>query len=157
MRRCEGIILKILMCVMTVLLLLRISYIPAIAADGAEAFDIQKGEVVKTIPHSANLQREVEKWLSAIDGPIGSLSIEPDSGIAVKVELAPPLKINNPWIKGTVTQVVLFVSESDSYTPKLLIFTQDNHVLGMALKYDLHSFLKKNDLYRPQLNLSMPN
>lgn len=103
------------------------------------------------------LQGEVEKWLSAIDGPVGSLNIEPDSGIAVKFELAPPLKINNRWIKGTVTQVVLFVSESDSYTSKLLIFTQENNMLAIALKYDLNSFLKRNDLYRPQLNLSMPN
>lgn len=134
-----------------------ISYISASAADGAEAFDIQKGEVVKTIPHSAYLQGEVEKWLSAIDGPIGSLNIEPARGIAIKIELAPPLKSNNPWIKGTVTQVVLFVSESDTYAPKLLIFTQENNMLGVALKYDLHPFLKRYDLYRPQLNLSMPN
>lgn len=149
--------MKILMCIWTVVLLLSTSYISASAADGAEAFDIQKGEVVKSIPHSANLQSEVEKWLIAIDGPVGSLNIEPKSGIAVKIELAPPLKINNPWIKGTVTQVVLFVSESDSYTPKLLIFTQENNVLAMAFKYDLQSFLKRYDLYRPQLNLSMPN
>lgn len=149
--------MKIIMCIWTVVLLLSVSYNPVLAADGAEAFDIQKGEVMKTIPHSANLQSEVEKWLSAVDGPVGSLNIEPDSGIAIKIELAPPLKINNPWIKGTVTEVVLFVSQSATYSPKLLIFTQENKVLAMALKYDLRSFFKKNDLYRPQLNLSMPN
>lgn len=149
--------MKIFMCIWTVVLLLSASCLPVSAADGAEAFDIQKGEVVKIIPHSAQLQSEVEKWLAAIEGPVGSMNIEPDSGIAIKIELAPPLKINNPWLKGTVTQVVLFVSQSDTYTPKLLVFTQENNMIAMTLKYDLHTFFIRNNLYHPQLNLSMPN
>ncbi|MHA7746497.1 hypothetical protein [Paenibacillus chondroitinus] len=70
--------MKILMCIWTVVLLFSVSCLPVSAADGAEVFDIQKGEVVKSFPHSAQLQSEVEKWLAAIEGPIGSMNIEPD-------------------------------------------------------------------------------
>ncbi|MBP1967863.1 hypothetical protein [Paenibacillus aceris] len=149
--------MKRFVCIWAVIVMLTAGYNPVYAADGAEAFDIEKGEVIKSITHSASLQSEVGKWLSAIAGPVGSLNIEPTSGIAVKVELAPPLKINNQWVSGTVTQVVLFVSQSPSYTPKLLIFTKENEVVAVTLKYNFKRFLKSNDLYRPQLNLSIPN
>jgi hypothetical protein len=116
------------------------------AIDGAEVFDIQKGEVVKTINNSASLQSEVEKWISSIAGPVGSLKIEPDNGIGIKIELTPPLKVNNQWMTGTVTEVVLFVSKTKTYDPMLLIFTKENSVIAVNIHYDLKTFLKKNNI-----------
>jgi hypothetical protein len=124
------------------------------ALDGAEVFDIQKGDVVKTIKNTASLQREVEKWLSSIVGHVGSLKIEPDNGIAIKIELAPPLKVNNQWLIGTVTEVVLFVSQSDTYYPTLLIFTKEKNVIAIHIHHDLKTFLNANNLYNPKLNLN---
>lgn len=128
----------------------------ACAFDGVEVFDIQKGEVVKTIEHLASLQNEVGKWLSSIAGPVGSLHIEPANGIGIKIELAPPLKIDNQWLKGTVTEVVLFVSQTDTYYPTLLIFTKENHTVAFNIQYDLKVFLVTHHLYHEQLNLKNP-
>ncbi|NOV04649.1 hypothetical protein [Paenibacillus planticolens] len=149
--------MKIWLNIWIVIVMLTAGYHPVYAADGAEAFDIGKGEVIKTITHSASLQSEVGKWLASITGPVGSLNIEPASGIAIKVELAPPLKVSNPWVTGTVTQVVLFVGQSAAYTPKLLIFTQANEVVAVTFKHDVKRFLKSNGLYSHELNLVMPN
>ncbi|SEB92815.1 hypothetical protein SAMN05443246_2381 [Paenibacillus sp. GP183] len=126
------------------------------AFDGAEVFDIQKGEVIKIIKNSANLQSEVEKWLSSIAGTVGSLKMEPDSGIGLKIELVPPLKVENQWITGTVTEVALFISEKETYYPTLLIFTKENSVIAVNIQYDLMMFLKKNKLFKPEFNLNNP-
>lgn len=128
------------------------------AFDGAEVFDIEKGEVVQTINNPTNLQSEVEKWLSSITGPVGSFKIEPDNGIGIKIELAPPLKISNQWIIGTVTQVVLFVSRTETYYPTLFIFTKENNAIAVNIHCDLEIFLKTNNIYDPELNLNhLPN
>lgn len=109
---------------------------PAMAMEGAEVFDVQKGEVVKSIPHSETLQLEVLKWLNAITGGIGSLTIDPKEGTGLKVELAPPLNIHNRWVDGTVTQVVLFVSRQALYEPILLVFTRENGVTAVNIHCD---------------------
>jgi hypothetical protein len=126
------------------------------ASDGAEVFDIQKGEVVKIIKNSASLQHEVENWLSSIAGPVGSLAIEPDNGIGILIELTPPLKVKNQWLWGTVTKVVLFVSQTETYYPTLLIFTKENSVIAVNIEHDLKIFLKTNNLYNKELNLNNP-
>lgn len=128
----------------------------AYAFDGAEVFDIQEGEVVQTIEHSASLQNEVEKWLSSIAGPAGSLHIEPANGIGIKIELAPPLKVDNQWMIGTITEVVLFVSLAETYYPTLLIFSKDHHVVAFNIQYDLKAFLITHHLYQEQFNLKNP-
>jgi hypothetical protein len=126
------------------------------AFDGAEVFDIQKGEVIKTIKNSANLQSEVEQWLSSITGSVGSFKIEPDNGIGLKIEQAPPLKVKNQWITGTVTEAVLFISEKETYYPTLLILTKENSVIAVNIQYDLKMFLKMNNLFKPEFNLNNP-
>lgn len=126
------------------------------AFDGAEVFDIQKGEVVKTINHSASLQKEVENWLSSIAGPVGSMRIEPINGIGIKIELAPPLKVENQWLNGTVTEVVLLLSQTETYYPTLLIFTKEHQVAAVNIQYDLGKFLIMHNLYHEQFNLKNP-
>jgi hypothetical protein len=149
--------LKKLMFVISIIVTLTYFNVQTVRAfDGAEVFDIQKGEVIKTIKNSANLQSEVEKWLSSITGSVGSFKIEPDNGIGLKIELAPPLKVKNQWITGTVTEVVLFISEKETYYPTLLIFTKENSVIAVNIQYDLKMFLKKNNLFKPEFNLNNP-
>ncbi|WP_090815556.1 hypothetical protein [Paenibacillus sp. yr247] len=103
------------------------------------------------------MQSEVEKWLSSISGAVGSLNIEPDNGLGIKIELAPPLKIKNKWITGTVAEVVLFISQTETYYPTLLIFTKEDSVIAVSINHDLKVFLKTNNLYNPELNLNNPS
>ncbi|WP_211750223.1 hypothetical protein [Paenibacillus sp. Marseille-Q4541] len=61
------------------------------AKEGAEVFDIKKGEIVLTIPNSNALQSQVRDWLSSsVSGIAGEFKIEPSDGIAIKVPLTPP-------------------------------------------------------------------
>jgi hypothetical protein len=149
--------MKKLMVVISIIVSLTYFNVQTVRAfDGAEVFDIQKGEVIKTIKNSANLQSEVEKWLSSITGSVGSFKIEPDNGIGLKIELAPPVKVKNQWITGTVTEVVLFISEKETYYPTLLILTKENSVIAVNIQYDLKMFLKMNNLFKPEFNLNNP-
>lgn len=82
--------MKSLSSILVLLVALTCTNLKTVYAYDAEVFDIQKGEIVKLITNSEILQRDVLKWLDSITGPVGSLKIEPDSGIGVKIVLTPP-------------------------------------------------------------------
>ncbi len=138
----------------TVAIFLTIWFTPPVhAQDGAEVFDIDKGEVVRAIPHSESLQQEAGKWLASIHGPIGRMRLDPDSGIGIKIELAPPQSIDTPWIKGMVSEVVLLIGKEKTYAPTLLVITREDRSAAFHIDYNLKPFLMKNKLYDPNLNL----
>lgn len=129
-----------------------------VTSDGTEVFDITKGEVVLTIPNSNSLQKLVKDWLSSASGIAGSLRIEPTNGIAIKIPLTPPYKVQNKWITGTVTEVIMFVGESKTYYPTLLVLTKENHPVAFYIKdHNLENFLKEYKLYSSELNLVAPS
>ncbi|NOU66507.1 hypothetical protein GC096_20915 [Paenibacillus sp. LMG 31461] len=124
------------------------------AIDGAEVFDILKGEITQTIPNSNSLQNQVKEWLSAITGIVESMHIEPSEGIAIKIPLTPPYKLTSNWMNGTVTEIVLFISTSETYYPTLLIFTKENGFIGVHFESSsLRSFLQEYKIDNPNLNL----
>ncbi|MGO4501077.1 hypothetical protein AB4114_35085 [Paenibacillus sp. 2RAB27] len=128
------------------------------ATDGAEVFDIKKDEIILTIRNSNSLQNQVKEWLSSANGAVGSFRIEPSEGIAIKITLMPPYKINNDWINGTVTEVVMFISPSKTYFPTLLVFTKEKGLIAVHVKtHSLKTFLKKNKLFYQELNLTEPS
>ncbi|MDQ0899436.1 MULTISPECIES: hypothetical protein [unclassified Paenibacillus] len=128
------------------------------ASDGAEVFDIKNGEIILTIKNSNSLQNQVKEWLSSANGTVGSLKIEPSEGIAIKIPLMPPYKVNNDLISGTVTEVVMFISPSKTYFPTLLVFTKENGFVAVYVKnHNLKTFLKKNRLFNSELNLTEPS
>ncbi|SDP06773.1 hypothetical protein SAMN04487897_13411 [Paenibacillus sp. yr247] len=128
------------------------------ASDGAEVLDIKKGEIILSIKNSNSLQNLVKEWLSSANGTVGSLKIEPSEGIAIKIPLTPPYKVNNKWITGTVTEVVMFISPSKTYFPTLLVFTKEEGLVAVHVKnHSLKTFLKKNKLFNPELNLVEPS
>jgi hypothetical protein len=70
----------------------------------------------------------------------------------------PPYKVNNDLITGTVTEVVMFISPSKTYFPTLLVFTKENGFVAVYVKnHNLKTFLKKNRLFNPELNLTEPS
>jgi hypothetical protein len=153
-----GVSLKNLSSILALIVALTCTNLKTVNAyDGAEVFDIQKGEVVKLISNSTFLQREVGRWLDSISGHVGSLKVEPDIGIGVKIVLTPPQNIKNQWINGTVTEVVLLISRTETFYPTLLVFTKENSVVAVNIHFDLMTFLKMNNLYDPELNLKSPN
>ncbi|MNT16734.1 hypothetical protein D3C72_1518500 [compost metagenome] len=148
--------MKTFICVLLVFGTTSLSTPQTVAAtEGAEVFDIRKGEVVQLIPNSNLLQNQAKHWLSSIIGIAGSFKIEPTEGIAIKIPLTPPFSITNNWINGTVTEVIMFVGKSKNYYPTLLVFTKNNRFVAVHIRYhNLKSFLKENKLYSPELNLA---
>jgi hypothetical protein len=127
----------------------------ASAMDGAEVFDILKGEITRTIPNSNTLQNQVKEWLSSITGVVESLHIEPSEGIAIKIPLTPPYKLTSNWMNGTVTEIVMFISTSATYYPTLLIFTKENGFIAVHFESsNLKSFLQEYKLDSLKLNLT---
>jgi len=124
------------------------------ATEGAEVFDIIKGEVVATIPNSDLLQNQVKSLLSSVVGVAGVFRIEPNDGIAIKVKLAPPYRVRNQWITGTVKEVIVIVGRNQTYAPTMLVFMEDHHFLGFHVNSDtLTAFLKGVNLYSSELDL----
>ncbi|TCZ79405.1 hypothetical protein E0485_05965 [Paenibacillus albiflavus] len=110
--------------------------------------------MVLTIPNSNSLQNQVKGWLSSANGIAGSFRLEPTDGIAIKISLTPPYKVQNTWITGTVTEVIIFVGRIQTYNPTLLVFTKENHFVAVHIKGEkLVTFLKENKLYSSELNL----
>ncbi|MDF2962805.1 MAG: hypothetical protein K0S39_4540 [Paenibacillus sp.] len=127
------------------------------ASNGAEVFDIKKGEIVQTIQNSQALQNQVKDWLSSASGIVSSFNVEPNDGLAIKIPLVPPYEIHNDLVNGTVTEVVMFISRSSTYYPTLLIFTKENHIIAVHVaNHHLKDFLKENKLYTPEFNLREP-
>lgn len=125
------------------------------AMDDAEVFDIKKGEITQAIPNSNALQIRAREWLSSITGNVKSLHIEPSEGIAIKIPLLPPYKLTSSWITGNVTEIVIFISTSESYFPTLLIFTRENEFIAVHFKSsNLKLFLQEYKLDYPNLNLA---
>ncbi|MFC5447400.1 hypothetical protein [Paenibacillus aestuarii] len=127
------------------------------ASEGAEVFDIQKGEVVRSIPNSNALQKQAKELLASAVGFAGSLRIEPSDGIAIRIPLTPPQKLPNRFVSGTVTEVILFVGRIPSYKPTMLVFTKENQVVAVQLSggRSLKAFLKAYKLYSPELKLGL--
>ncbi|MNK86601.1 hypothetical protein D3C87_1065180 [compost metagenome] len=148
--------MKIFICLLLVLETICLSTPQTVAAtEGAEVFDIRKGEVVQLIPNSNLLQNQAKHWLSSIIGVAGSFKIEPIEGIAIKIPLTPPFSITNNWINGTVTEVIMFVGKSKNYYPILLVITKNNRFVAVHIRnHNLESFLKENKLYSSELNLA---
>jgi hypothetical protein len=96
--------------------------------------------------------------LSTANGSVESFRIEPSDGIAIKIELMPPYKVNNDWINGTVTEVVMFISTSKTYFPTLLVFTNEKGLVAVHFKtHSIKTFLKRNKLFNQELNLTEPS
>ncbi|MBP1989610.1 hypothetical protein [Paenibacillus eucommiae] len=135
-----------------------LSFVQAVhASDGAEVFDIKRGEIVQRIQNSQLLQSQVKEWLSSAIGIARSFNIEPNDGLAIKIPVTPPYSIHHELVNGTVTEVVMFIGRSSTYFPTLLIFTKENNFIAVHIaNHQLKDFLEENKLYTPELNLSEP-
>lgn len=128
------------------------------ATDGAEVFDIKKGEVLATIPYSDGLRNQIIYLLSSVKGVVKAVKIEPRDGIGIKVKLAPPQKVQSKWIKGTVTEIVILVGRNRTFPPTMLVYLKDSHSLALHIRGEnLAYILKRLNLYSSDLYLGTKN
>ncbi len=138
-----------------IIIMLFNTFVPiAMANDSFELFDVNKGEVVSSTDNSLSLQTVVKNWIFSAIGVNSSFEIEPPNGIAVKIKLTPPIQVQSKWMTGIVSEVVLFVSESNSYLPTLLIIRKGENPLALHLRgEEVRSFLNNNNINSEKLNL----
>ena len=129
------------------------------ATEGVEVFDIGKGEIILSMSNSASLQNQAQQWLSSsVIRTAGAFRIEPNDGIAIKIPVTSPDRVHGEWIKGTITEIVIFVGTSETYDPTMLVFTKENHTVAVHIRGEtLMTFLKENQVYRSDLYLGSNN
>ncbi|RPF55857.1 hypothetical protein [Aquisalibacillus elongatus] len=89
-----------------------------------EVFDIQNEEVVKTVPHSSDIQQEAEIILNNIDDLYKGISPIPENGFMVKIPLRPNIELNNDWLNTTVDTIIVIFPENEK--PYVLTFDEQD-------------------------------
>lgn len=112
------------------------------AKDGAvEIFDIEKGEVIRTLPGNEQVRKEVEKMLNGVTGIYADFNPIPDKGYMVKVPLEPPFRLKNKWFDDYVTEVIVIFPEYEN--PHLLVFDKRADSFFLTFDHSVDTFLKK--------------
>jgi hypothetical protein len=106
-----------------------------------EIFDPKKDKVVKLVQLNPEIQSLVAGWIKDIKSLYGG-GIDPvtDDGYAVKVPLAPPLKVNNDCLKATVYEVFILVPENKP--PFYMIFENETKLTCFAFNGDINKLSK---------------
>jgi hypothetical protein len=126
---------------MLVLLILSSSTVQA--SGQIEIFSINKGEVVKVVSTSQEIQHEVEEILHQITDIYREFEPIPSRGYMIKVPLDPAVQIKNKWANHDVIQVILIFPEYEN--PHLMVFDRENRSYFFTLNRSVDSFLTKID------------
>lgn len=89
-----------------------------------EIFEIETEQVVKTVPNTACIQREVEKYIDSIYDTFKGINPVPETGFMVKIPLDPTITIDNEWLQSELDTVIIIQPENED--PYLLTFDEDN-------------------------------
>ena len=110
-----------------------------------EIFDVSKGEVIKKIPLSDEIQKAATGYLDRISSVYGKFKPFPDDGYIVKIPLTPSVKVQSNLLNDYniyfVKEVfILFPKQSKPY---LLILDPKSRPLFYNFEGDAKSLLKK--------------
>ncbi|MDP4090887.1 MAG: hypothetical protein Q8930_16685 [Bacillota bacterium] len=113
----------------------------AYGCENIEIFDITKEEVVRTIPSSKKIQKEVKGYLYNITGIYAKFNPIPDRGFAIKVFLEPPVTVKSKLSYSTVEEVIVMFPEKDA--PFLMVFEGNENLICYNFKGKTDRLLKK--------------
>lgn len=111
------------------------------AVENIEIFDISNEKVVKVLPLTNKIEKEIIGYLYNITGMYPKFNPVPDKGFAVKVFLEPPVTIKNQLFNSTVDQVIIMFPEGDS--PFLVVFQNEDNLTCYNFKGKTNKLLKK--------------
>jgi hypothetical protein len=85
-----------------------------------EIFDISKGEVVKRVKLTSEIQSRVEGYVGKITGLYVKVKAFPEKGQIVKVPLEPQIEVQNKWLNSYGVYVlsevyIIFPEDADPY------------------------------------------
>ncbi len=133
--------IKKVLIVFILLFLSPIFSIPALGFENVEIFDFSKEEVVKIMPSTPKIQKEVKRYLSDITGIYAKFNPIPEKGFAVKVLLQPPVAVKNQHISSTVDEVIIVFPKEDK--PFLMVFEADDNLICYDFNSKTNKLLKR--------------
>lgn len=105
-----------------------------------EVMDIKQGKIIKSIPNTEEIQKEVRQFILTIKGLSPSVRIEPRDGMAYKIPVQPPVNYQGKWFSTLIDEVFLMVGTNEE--PRLLIFDDENKPYVVVFKHDISGFIK---------------
>jgi hypothetical protein len=109
-------------------------------------FDVKQEKVVQAMPLEPTLQRSVLALLQSGPTVYGGLSVNPRSGLIVRIDFPAPLRIPHPFYKDRIREVYLFL-EPDT-APRALLFSEHGKTTVAILHGDSRKFTAQNHLGR---------
>ncbi|AUG58098.1 hypothetical protein [Acetivibrio saccincola] len=110
-----------------------------------EIFDIDKGQVIKSLSVNNIVHNEAIEYLKSITGMYPKVNAIPNKGYIIRIPLEPSVFVKNKWIDGTLNEIyVIFPSKEDS--PYLLVLDDKQRPLFFNFNANTDTLLKNLDL-----------
>ncbi|QOY35490.1 hypothetical protein AWH56_022845 [Anaerobacillus isosaccharinicus] len=103
-------------------------------------FNIEKDEIIKTVPTSSLVQKEIENYIVEINNVVRKFNPIPEKGYMIKIPLEPSIQIENKWMNALVDEAVLVIPEGED--PYLLIFNDENNPFFFTFEGKIDELLK---------------
>lgn len=104
-----------------------------------EIFHINEQKVVKKVSGNEEIQKEVEEILAHITDIYRNFEPIPHKGYMAKIPLEQPVKIENKWAQGDISEVILIFPEYEN--PHLMVFTVENKPLFFTFERSANRIL----------------
>lgn len=108
-----------------------------------EVFDTSKGKVVKTIPNTDQIQKEVRFCIESIHELSPRVDLNFKTGMIYKIPIEPSMQVENQLFHSLVSEVYLII-QNEPERPLLLLFDDENKIFLTHFKYEIRPFLLKN-------------
>lgn len=110
-----------------------------------EIFDIDKGEIIKSLPANQIIQDEAIEYLKGITGMYPKVNALPSKGYIVRIYLEPSVFIKNQWINEALNEIyIVFPPKNDK--PYLLILDNKSRPVFFIFDANTDTLLKNIDL-----------
>lgn len=111
-----------------------------------QVFNVQKEQVVATLPNDASFREQAAEWLRTVTRLSAKPNVETESGIVIHIPLNPPVPVNHSWITVKATELYLFIDPSKKESPRLLVFSSEGKPYVFDCPSDPEPFLKQHGL-----------
>ncbi|MFN7253427.1 MAG: hypothetical protein ACK4M9_22040 [Anaerobacillus sp.] len=125
------------------MLFLNISTVYAKSSKSVQILDIEKSEIIKTVPSSSLVQFEAEKFLKEIDSVVKKFKPIPESGYLIKIPLEPSFHLENKWVNTLTDEIIVIIPDDEN--PYLLTFDDENKSWFFTIKPSISELLNALD------------
>lgn len=106
-----------------------------------EIFHINEGKIIKIIPTTLEIQKELEFILGEINDLYRGLEPIPHQGYLIKIPLQSAFKLENKWFNDYVIEVIFIFPEYEN--PYLMILDDENNPHFFTFTVTVDSILSK--------------